>query len=547
MKFRGIPNTKKQLRVELLESRDLLSVVASNGGLDSEPPIISTDGSCHLATDLTAPPIYQSAISIEGDSTSQYTSSDISDGSICVDQSSLSSENSERLYSVLAKDVFYRLEKYADARGVVMASIVSEWLNSPAETFAGEDMTSASNLPNDSTITSLPGLTYRLRGSAPINNQYDTFGTETLASAMTLSSDEESPLEDSIGGGSSSGGDNSFLYADISRGCVNIFSGGGLSFPTDHVVAEGGTFILLTATTVDATVTVSISGVDSSDFLVNEACGALTFSILSDAYYEGDEVMTITVTAVSSEGTAQRVITVTIVDSPEFISILDIKQNVAANAVTNDRSEFFFDTSMLYRVTDIYDINVLHAHDINLQWAPGSVPDWSVTGNNIALDVANEKIIYIPDDDYSTCYGEYVGGMVASYKDAENFSDTLNLSIKWADIEKAKTSVRNCREATFNLSYRIGTETCERFAFDLEEALNELMETDINLRLAVFSVNVVYFSVNSVNPYITGHAAVAVTYRDGTTIYYDNARLIWGVWEYTSEQFPENVHLENGD
>ena len=31
------------------------------------------------------------------------------------------------------------------------------------------------------------------------------------------------------------------------------------------------------------------------------------------------------------------------------------------------------------------------------------------------------------------------------------------------------------------------------------------------------------------------------------TIYYDNARLIWGVWEYTSEQFPENVHLENGD
>lgn len=391
MKFRGIPNTKKQLRVELLERRDLLSVVASNGGLDSEPPIISTDGSCYLATDLAAPPIYQSAISIEGDSTSRYTSSDINDGSICIDQSFSSSENSERLYSVLAKDVFYRLKKYADARGVAMASIVSEWLNSPEETFAGEDMTSASNLPNDSTITSLPGLTYRLRGSAPINNQYDTFGTETLASAMTLSSDEESPLEDSIGGGSSSRGDNSFLYADISGGCVNIFSGGGLSFPTDHVVAEGGTFILLTATTVDATVAVSISGVDSSDFFVNEACGALTFSIPSDAYYEGDEVMTITVTAVSSEGTAQKVITVTIVDSPEFISLLDITQNVAANAVTNDMSEFFFDTSMLYRVTDIYDINLLHAHEINLRWAPSSVPDWSDTGNNIALDALMKK------------------------------------------------------------------------------------------------------------------------------------------------------------
>lgn len=94
---------------------------------------------------------------------------------------------------------------------------------------------------------------------------------------------------------------------------------------------------------------------------------------------------------------------------------------------------------------------------------PDSVPDWLVTGNNIALDVANEKIIYIPDDDYSTCYGEYLGGMVASYKDAENFSDTLNLSIKWADIEKAKTSVRNCWEAIYNLSYSIGTETCERF------------------------------------------------------------------------------------
>ena len=440
MKFRGIPNTKKLLRVELLEKRDLLSVVASNGELDSEPPIISTDSSCYLATDLTAPPIFQNAISIEGDSTSQYTSSDINYGSICIDQSFSSSENSERLYSVLAKDVFYRLKKYADARGVAMASIVSEWLNSPEQTFAGEDMTSASNLPNDSTITSLPGLTYRLRGSAPINNQYDTFGTETLASAMTLSSDEESPLEDS------SGGENSFLYEDISGGCVNIFSGGGLSFPTDHVVAEGGTFILLTARTVDATVAVSISVVDSSDFLVNEACGALTFSILSDAYYEGDEVMTITVTAVSSEGTAQRVITVAIVDSPEFFSILDIKQNVAANAVTNDMSEFFFDTSMLYRVTDIYDINLLHAHEINLRWAPSSVPDWSDTGNNIALDVANEKIIYIPHDDYSACYGEYVGGIVASYKDAENFSDTLNLSNKLADIEKAKTSVRNCRK-----------------------------------------------------------------------------------------------------
>ena len=102
-------------------------------------------------------------------------------------------------------------------------------------------------------------------------------------------------------------------------------------------------------------------------------------------------------------------------------------------------------------------------------------------------------------------------------------------------------------EATFNLSYSIGTDTCERFAFDLLDALNELMETDGNLRQAVYSVNVVYFSVDSVDPYITGHAAVAVTYRDGTTIYYDNARLIWGVWEYTSEQFPENVHLENGD
>lgn len=385
MKFRGIPNTKKLLRVELLVKRDLLSVVTSNGELDSEPPIISTDSSCYLATDLTAPPIFQNAISIEGDSTSQYTSSDINDGSICIDQSFSSSENSERLYSVLAKDVFYRLKKYADTKGVAMASIVSEWLNSPEQTFAGEDMTSASNLPNDSTITSLPGLTYRLRGSAPINNQYDTLGTETLASAMTLSSDEESPLEDS------SGGENSFLYADISGGCVNIFSGGGLSFPTDHVVAQGGTFILLTVTTVDATVAVSISGVDSSDFLVNEACGAFTFSILSDEYYEGDEVMTITVTAVSSEGTAQRVITVTIVDSPEFFSILDIKQNVAANAVTNDMSEFFFDTSMLYRVTDIYDINVLHAHEINLRWALSSVPDWSDTGNNIALDALMKK------------------------------------------------------------------------------------------------------------------------------------------------------------
>ena len=202
---------------------------------------------------------------------------------------------------------------------------------------------------------------------------------------MTLSSDEESPLEDS------SGGENSFLYADISGGCVNIFSGGGLSFPTDHVVAQGGTFILLTVTTVDATVAVSISGVDSSDFLVNEACGALTFSIPSDAYYEGDEVMTITVTAVSSERTEQKVITVTIVDSPEFFSILDIKQNVAANAVTNDMSEFFFDTSMLYRVTDIYDINVLHAHEINLRWALSSVPDWSDTGNNIALDALMKK------------------------------------------------------------------------------------------------------------------------------------------------------------
>ena len=440
MKFRGIPDTKKLLRVELLEKCDLLSVFASNGELDSEPPIISTDSSCYLATDLTAPPIFQNAISIEGDSTSQYTSSDINYGSICIDQSFSSSENSERLYSVLAKDVFYRLKKYADTRGVAMASIVSEWLNSPEQTFEGEDMTSASNLPNDSTITSLPGLTYSLRGSAPINNQYDTLGTETLASAMTFSSDEESPLEDS------SGGENSFLYADISGGCVNIFSGGGLSFPTDHVVAQGGTFILLTVTTVDATVAVSISGVDSSDFLVNEACGALTFSIPSDAYYEGDEVMTITVTAVSSERTEQKVITVTIVDSSEFISFLDITQNVEANAVTNDMSEFFFDTSMLYRATDIYDINLLHAHDLNLRWAPSSVPDWSDTGNNIALDVSNEKIIYIPDDDYSTSYGEYLGGMVASYKDAENFSDTLNLSIKWADIEKAKTSVRNCRK-----------------------------------------------------------------------------------------------------
>ncbi len=235
-----------------------------------------------------------------------------------------------------------------------------------------------------------------------------------LTTTTTLRSSDESSTVDSGDGsstssgstsGGGSGGDSSFLYADISGGCVNTFSGGGLSFPTDHVVAEGGTFILITATTVDASVTVSIDGVDSSDYLVNGVSGTLTFSTLSDEYYEGDEVMTITVTAVSSEGTEQKVITVTIVDSPEFVSILDIKQNVAPNAVTNDMSEFFFDTSTIYWATDIYDVNVLHAHDITLQWAPTSVPDWSNTGNNIAIDVANEKIIYIPDEDCSARYG----------------------------------------------------------------------------------------------------------------------------------------------
>ncbi len=135
------------------------------------------------------------------------------------------------------------------------------------------------------------------------------------------------------------------------------------------------------------------------------------------------------------------------------------------------------------------------------------------------------------------------------YKDSENFSDTLNLAIKWADVEKAKTSVRNCRRETYNLSYRIGTNTCERFAFDLEKALNGLMETDVNLRLAVSSINVVYFSVEDESkPYTTGHAAIEVTYRNGTKIYYDNGGLMDGdAWEYTSEQFPDTVRLEDGD
>lgn len=104
-------------------------------------------------------------------------------------------------------------------------------------------------------------------------------------------------------------------------------------------------------------------------------------------------------------------------------------------------------------------------------------------------------------------------------------------------------------EATFNLSYSIGTDTCERFAFDLLDALNELMETDGNLRQAVYFVNVVYFSVEDIlMPFTTGHATVEVTYRNGTKIYFDNGGLMDDdSWEYTSEQFPDNVRLEDGD
>lgn len=49
-------------------------------------------------------------------------------------------------------------------------------------------------------------------------------------------------------------------------------------------------------------------------------------------------------------------------------------------------------------------------------------------------------------------------------------------------------------------------------------------------------------------PFTTGYADVEVTYRNGTKIYYDNGELMDDdSWEYTSEQFPDTVRLENGD
>ncbi len=163
MNNRYIRNARKtSLRVEFLERCDFLSVVVSNGELDSEPSGKTTDSSYYEGTVITASLLNQDVISVEGVSTTQLATTDLCVDSAYTEQRSLNLDNSEKFYSVLAKDVFYRLKKTADSRADALASIVSEWLNPPDETFPGKETFLDSDELTDSILTSDHVLTYRL-------------------------------------------------------------------------------------------------------------------------------------------------------------------------------------------------------------------------------------------------------------------------------------------------------------------------------------------------------------------------------------------------
>ena len=335
----------------------------------------------------------------------------------------------------------------------------------------------------------------------------------------------------SSSGGSVGGSGGTSFSAYISGGAVNSLSG-GMVFDTDHVIKEGGSFSIVYYG-VESGWSVSCSltgGTDDFETMVSST-GGFTFTSIADGLYEGNEVFTATVTATAPSGAVSSVVfTITVYDSPEFISdcdanLLALNSEYDNHTVNSDYANVYLTTSSLVSDVVVYTPSIHSANPVTytLSSAGNVLSERSI----IYVESSTGKIHYNPtlQSDSTLGYGSAVLTLKASYGDGS--SDDLLINIRWADVSVAKLVVANCRETTYNNgSYSIGTETCQRFAEDFDSALSTLRATDGNLNCAIRQANIVVYSLPLSYWPSTRHAVVRVEYIDGSVIYYDNGA--WG-------------------
>ncbi|MBQ2791023.1 MAG: hypothetical protein IJE97_15410, partial [Thermoguttaceae bacterium] len=352
--------------------------------------------------------------------------------------------------------------------------------------------------------------------------------------------------------GNSGGGD---ITVTTSGG--NAVASGALAFATDAAISEDDEEIVFYfyggSSLANTTISASVTGVDSDDYSLSETLislneqgfGSFTFQSVSDDAYEGDEVATITLSASGTATLSQSVFTVTIVDAPEFISPADATAN---NSTVVNEDVFqgeFLDTSniALGSAVALYSPTLHSAHSVTYTWTVEGIG-----AGALHLDESTGVVTYNAES-ANEKYGSVVAYLTVAYDGNSAFSDTIRLNLKWADVSQAQLSAKNCRDETYGygLNYLWGTETCLRFANDLEIELQELKQTDANFSIAA-NATMVYFTLDDTRPwyleFTTGHSAIEIVYGDGTVLYYDNGGLADdGV--FTLEEIPSYAHLLN--
>ena len=438
--------------------------------------------------------------------------------------------------------------------GAAFADVGESWGPDPAPAFSASELSTdaaettislaaLNSVPYGPYVTSEQAALIALRSNATLADEtladfgalWDETDETTLAETATdgetlnvvaealtfesldLGEIEQEPGDASVmSGGSGQSGSSGGGDITVTTSGGTAVASGALAFASDLAISEDDEEIVFYFYgSANTTISVSVSGVDSSDYslsatsiqLNEQGFGWFTFQSVSDDAYEGDEIATITLSATGDVTLSQSVFTAAIVDAPEFISPEDAAAN-NSTVVNQDECEYTFDTSdiALYTSTPFYTPQIHNAHPLTYSYQFSPFTNYS----RPALQIDNGVILYNPQMVNQKC-GHIVVGVTASYDSQTSFSDSMTVTLKWADVDTAKSTL--CADYDDLKDKGVFTNMfCEEIATQ-REFIN--LEND-NLRLAIADYELLTPENSGCNCGL--HKDLRVIFIDGTSI-----------------------------
>ena len=484
-----------------------------------------------------------------------------------------SSPKSRRLrMEPLENRALLAVDAFGGAASLVDSDVGASWGSDPAPAFSASELSTdaaettislaaLNSVPYGPYVTSEQAALIALRSNATLADEtladfgvlwdeadVETSLAETATNGETLSGVAESLAFESLdlgeieqepgdasvmSGGSGQSGSSGGGDITVTTSGGTAVASGALAFASDLAISEDDEEIVFYFYgSANTTISVSVSGVDSSDYslsatsiqLNEQGFGWFTFQSVSDDAYEGDEIATITLSATGDVTLSQSVFTAAIVDSPEFISPADA---TAGNSAVVNEDVFhgeFLNTSNIALNSNVvlFSPTILNAHSVCYSW--------TVNGTGAGALHLNEStgVVTYNAEGMNEMYGNVIVDLTVSYDGNSNISDTIALYFTWGDVSSAKSIIAQWHsEALQNEdAWKTLMNQCESFANYFETYLNGKLRQYPNVGYCVNSAVGLTFSVKLFNPLTKKHAAIRVVYRNGDELFYDNGS--WG-------------------